>query len=336
MATIQISDLFVPDLATTYTALAATEKNAFFLSGIAFSDPRVAPLMDGVQGGQIISMPYFNPIDNGEANIGNDNNSAKSTPSKIDGGYETAVKTYQNRSFSVMDLTALAAGSDPMTAINAGINKYWTGQAERRIIAASEGILADSVANHDSDLLLDISGASTNNTVTASVMNTAAGYLGEHLDDIRAICVHPAVFTNLRNQNLIATMQEGATRTLFNTYGDYLIFVDSTLPVEEIKGSDGAVTGYKYYSFMYGSNVFSFNYGNPGVEYEIDRDPSSGNGAGEELLYTRRCDLVLPRGYQTAVTGKSGLNVAALKTASTWTRSWSRDRIKFVAIKSLG
>lgn len=331
MATTKISDLFVPELATTYTSQASLDKNAFFMSGVAFSDPRVTPLMNGVQGGQIISMPYFQPLEDSEANIGNDDNTQKSTPAKIGSGFETAVKTYQNKSYSVMDLSAMAISGDPMTAINAGINKYWTNQAEKRIIAASVGILADSVANHNSDLLYDISEEATNNVLTAAGMNIAAGYLGENMTDIRAICVHPVVFTNLRNQNLITTMQEGATRTLFNTYGDYLIFVDKNMPVEV--GEDNKPV---YTSFMYGSDVFSFNYGNPGVEYEIDRDPASGNGAGEEFLYTRRCDLVLPRGYQTAATGKTGLNITALKAATTWTRSWDRERIKFVAVKSLG
>ena len=96
--------------------------------------------------------------------------------------------------------------------------------------------------------------------------------------------------------------------------------------------------GPSYYTYMYGSNALTYQYGNPGVEYEIDRDPASGNGAGEEILYTRRCDLVLPRGYQTvAVGGKAGLNEATLATAGTWTRAWAdRERIKFVAVKTLG
>jgi hypothetical protein len=88
---------------------------------------------------------------------------------------------------------------------------------------------------------------------------------------------------------------------------------------------------------MFGANAFVFKYGNPGVEYEIDRDPASGNGAGEDLLYTRRCDLILPHGYQTAATKKTGLNQAALASADTWTRVWDkRELIKFVAVKSLG
>ena len=181
-------------------------------------------------------------------------------------------------------------------------------------------------------MLFDISKGTGNEAMlTAATLNNAAGLLGESLTDIRAVCVHPAVFTNLRNQNLITTMQVGQTRTLFNTYGDYLIFVDKNMPVE-----GDADTGYIYTSFLYGSNVFSFNYGNPGVEYEIDRDPASGNGAGEEILYTRRCDVVLPRGYQTILTEGTGLNIAKLSNAATWNRVWEREYIKFAAVKSKG
>ena len=336
MASTRISDLFVQDLATSYTAQSSLAKNAFFMSGVAFSDPRVTPLMDATQGGQLISMPYFNALEDGGYNIGNDDPSQKSTPSKIDTGYETAVKTFINKSYSVMDLAALAINGDPMVAINAGIQKYWTNVSEARIIAATTGIIADSIANHDSDLLYDIStqtGAGQNALLNASVMNTAAGYLGESMTDIKVVCVHPAVFTNLRNLNIIATMQEGATRTLFQTYEDYFIIVDKNMPKQSV--GDGK---YAYYTYMFGSNALTYQYGNPGVEYEIWRDPASGNGAGEEVLFTRRCDLVLPRGYQTvAVGGKAGLSEATLAQASTWTRAWSdRERIKFMAIKTLG
>lgn len=336
MASTRISDLFVQDLATSYTAQSSLAKNAFFMSGVAFSDPRVTPLMDATQGGQLISMPYFNALEDGGYNIGNDDPSQKSTPSKIDTGYETAVKTFINKSYSVMDLAALAISGDPMVAINAGIQKYWTNVSEARIIAATTGIIADSIANHDSDLLYDIStqtGAGQNALLNASVMNTAAGYLGESMTDIKVVCVHPAVFTNLRNLNIIATMQEGATRTLFQTYEDYFIIVDKNMPKQSV--GDGK---YAYYTYMFGSNALTYQYGNPGVEYEIWRDPASGNGAGEEVLFTRRCDLVLPRGYQTvAVGGKAGLSEATLAQASTWTRAWSdRERIKFMAIKTLG
>lgn len=339
MATTKISDLFIQDLATSYTANSTLAKNAFFMSGVAFQDPRVNALMDATQGGQLISMPYYNPLTDGNYNIGNDDPTQKSTPDKIDTGYETAVKTYMNKSYSVMDLAALAVQGEPMTAINSGIQKYWTNISEARIIAATTGIIADSIANHDSDLLYDITdqtGDGKNPYLNAQVMNTAAGYLGESMTDIKVVCVHPAVFTNLRNLNIIATMQEGATRTLFQTYEDYFIIVDKNMPKQSVGGGK-----YAYYTYMYGSNAITYQYGNPGVEYEIWRDPASGNGAGEEVLFTRRCDLVLPRGYQTtAVGGKAGLSEAALGTASTWTRAWNdadaRERIKFVAVKTLG
>lgn len=329
--TTKIEHLFVPALGTTYSAIEATDKNAFFRSGVAYSDPRVTPLMDATGGGQLISMPYFNPIADTEANIGNDDNTQKSTPEGITAAYETAVKTFQNKSYSVMDLAKLAAGANPQVAINNGLNNYWTGQAEDRIIAAAKGILADSVANHDSDLLYDITSLSEAK-LTAPAMNNASAYLGEYLDDIRVICVHPTVFTNLRNQDFVNVKLPSETKTLYSTYGDYMIIIDKNMPYEQ--GEDGTI---KYYSFMFGANAFTFNYGNPGIEYEIDRDPSSGNGAGEDLLYTRRCDLILPHGYQTAATAKAGLSQAALASANTWTRVWDkRELIKFVAVKSLG
>lgn len=336
--TTQISDLFIKELATSYTAQSTLANNAFFKSGVAFADPRVTPLMDATQGGQLISMPYYKPLTDGNYNIGNDDPTQKSQPDKITTGYETAVKSFMNKSYSVMDLAALSTEGEPMVAINAGIQKYWTNVSEARIIAATTGIIADSILNHNSDLLYDITaqtGTGENAYLNASVLNTAAGYLGESMTDIKVVCVHPAVFTNLRNLNIIATMQEGLTRTLFQTYEDYFIMVDKNMPKQKVDD-----THYAYYTYMFGSNAITYQYGNPGVEYEIWRDPASGNGAGEEVLFTRRCDLVLPRGYKTAETGKTGLTESALASSDTWTRAWddkdARERIKFVAVKTLG
>ena len=98
---------------------------------------------------------------------------------------------------------------------------------------------------------------------------------------------------------------------------------------------------YAYYTFIYGPNVFSLNLGSVPVHEEVERDPSAGNGSGQNKLYTRRSILVHPRGYKvndSLITNtKSGLTWDEFAAGTTWTRVYNeRKRIKFVAIKSLG
>lgn len=337
MATTKIEDIVYPELMTAYDSLEFLDKNLFVKSGVAFSDPRVTELMDATTGGKTIELPFYNTLDTSEPNIGSDDPSTKATPKKITSGFELATKTFINKSFSVMDLTAMIVGrqNDPMGAINAGIDGMWQIDANTRLLKAAQGILEDSIANHDSDLVLDISGATgagETQYVDADTIIEATGLMGDRQNELGIIAMHSVVYNALRKADLIETRQNSETNTLFETYGNLRVLYDDKMPVV-----DG-----KYYTYIFGPGVFSLNYGYPGIAAEITRDAASGNGQGENLLYSRRCVLVHPRGYRIKLstfspTGLNGLSYTQLASASTWERATDdRKRIKFAAIISKG
>lgn len=338
MAVVKITDVVKPELFTPYNSLDLLERNAFIKSGVAFSDPAVTKLMDAVQGGDVISLPFWNPITVSEPNVGDDSDT-DSTPSGITASREIATKTFVNQSWGAKDIAGLLAGSSPMYDIAMKVDDFWTADGERRIIYAATGILAESVASHDSDLVYDISaqtGEGQTSTLGAASIITARGYLGEYMEDLTMIAMHPVVYTNLEQQNLIDFVRDADNNTLFKTYNGMRVIIDKNMPKVSLGGGI-----YKYYTYMFGNGVFSLNYGDPGIAQEIERNPASGNGQGEEILYSRRAILVHPRGYQVNVTTNTalahGLTYANLALASTWTRAWTdRERIKFVAIATLG
>lgn len=336
--TTKLEDIVFPELMTPYDSQDFLDKNVFYNSGVAFSDPRVTELMDATVGGNTIALPFYKPLDTDEPNVGSDDPATKSEHSKITSGVELATKTFVNKSYSVMDLTSMIVGmrNDPMAAINKGIDGYWQIDANTRLLKAAQGIVADSVANHDGDLVLDISAASGDagsGFVDADTIIEATGLMGDRQSELGVIAMHSNVYNSLRKQQLIDTVRDADNNTLFEVFGNLRVFYDDKMPVE---------AGNKYHTYIFGPGVFSLNYGNPGIASEIDRDPNSGNGMGETLLYSRRCVLVHPRGYGIKLStfssgGLKGLTYTQLATATTWERVVDdRKRIKFAAIISKG
>jgi len=297
--------------------------------------------------GWYFTIPYFNPISNDEPNIGNDDPDDKVTHEKITSGIELAGKSYVNKSYSVMDLTQLVTSGDPMGAINSMIDKYWQNDINKRVTFAATGIVADSVTNHDSDLILDITGATGTGETTfldADSLIEASAKLGDRQDELNILVVHGQVYANMRKAQLIDMVRDADNNTLFATYGNMRVLVDDSMPIIDLNNGVGTPR-YAYYSYIFGNNVFSVNSGNPGIATEISREANSGNGMGEERLYSRRCFLIHPRGYKLSdavIEGqnKQGLSYANLKAGTTWTRSWNdadaRKRIKFCSVLSLG
>lgn len=337
MATTKIENIVYPELMTAYDSQDFLDKNVFYNSGVAFADPRVTELMDATVGGNTIALPFYKPLDTDEPNVGSDDPDTKATHKNIDSGVELATKTYVNKSYSIMDLTSMIVGmrNDPMSAINAGIDGFWQIDANTRLLKAAQGIVADSVANHDGDLVLDISAASGTGEgfVDADTIIEATGLMGDRQSELGVIAMHSNVYNSLRKQQLIETVRDADNNTLFEVFGNLRVFYDDKMPVE---------AGNKYHTYIFGPGVFSLNYGNPGIASEIDRNPDAGNGMGETLLYSRRCILVHPRGYRIKLStfasgGLKGLNYTQLATATTWERAFDdRKRIKFAAIISKG
>ena len=326
MATVQISDIYNPLVFAGDIQESQLELNRFITSGVAMTNP----IIDGMAttGGNIGELPFFKPLGTDEPNYSNDNAGSNSTPKNITSAKQVYRLASQNQSWSVMDLSAELALQDPVAAITGRIGQYWATNNERRAIKSSLGVLADSVANHNSDMVNDVHAATasavTNDTqISGDAVLDAFQTLGDHDSLVTAMAVHSVQYTALRKQNLIDFIPNARGEVNIPTYMGKQLIVDDSLPVEAVGDT------FKYTSILFGAGAFATGEGRVLNPSELDRDPSSGNGGGQEVIYSRRSDIIHPQGYQftsASVAGQSATQ-AELSDASNWTRAFERKNI---------
>lgn len=326
MATVQISDVYNPLVFAQGEQEAQIELNRFLNSGILVNSPVIDAMAS--QGGNVGELPFYKALGTEEPNYSSDNPAAQSTPANITSGKQIYRLANQNKSWSTMDLAVDLALADPVAAITNRIGQYWATNNERRIIQSSLGVLADSVANHASDMVVDIhattaAGVSATTKIGGDAVLDAFQTLGDHDMMVTTIAMHSVQYTELRKQNLIDFIPNARGEVNIPTYMGKTVIVDDSLPVEAVNDT------FKYTTVLYGSGAFLGGFGRVKTPSEMDRKPENGNGGGEEILYSRRADILHPVGYQftsASVAGQSATQ-AELALAANWTRAYERKNI---------
>ena len=80
---------------------------------------------------------------------------------------------------------------------------------------------------------------------------------------------------------------------------------------------------------MFGGGAIGSTNGKTMVPSEMERKPDTGNGGGQDIIYSRRSDLIHPLGFSfesASVAGQSA-TLAELATATNWNRIWDRKHI---------
>ena len=89
---------------------------------------------------------------------------------------------------------------------------------------------------------------------------------------------------------------------------------------------------------IFGSGAVVSGFGKTKVPSELYRDPSKGNGGGQETLYSRRADIIHPLGFEfgsASVAGQSA-TLAELATAANWSRVWERKNVPLCFLQTNG
>ena len=103
-----------------------------------------------------------------------------------------------------MNLASELAGSSALERIQSRVQAYWQRQFEYRLIASLRSILASTVTNNSSDMVNDISAAAgTGANFSAGAVIDTAGSLGDHLENMKAIATHSAIYTEALKNDLI-------------------------------------------------------------------------------------------------------------------------------------
>lgn len=329
MATTQLSDIIDVTVFQDLPAVNSPEKTAFFQSGIVARSPVLDEL--AVAAGKVAELPFWNDIDETVApNLSTDNPATIAAAAKVAQGEQISRKAFLNKGLSASDLASeIAMGERAMEHIRNRVDTYWMRQWQRRLIASTNGVLADNVANDSGDMVKDVAAESIAAQTAATKFNrdafTDAVYtLGDMATELRAIGVHSAVMQQMVKNDDIVYIPDSEGKLTIPTYMGLRVIVDDGHTVLA-----GATDGFKYVSVLYGEGAFGYGEGAPLNPVEVEREAAQGNGAGIETLWTRKTWILHPAGFQNTGTPASvSFSLTELAAATTWDRVVVRKNTK--------
>lgn len=333
MAYTQLADIYNPLVFQAAIAEKAIEKNVLIQSGAVVQNPVLNDMAS--TGGNIGELPFTKKLGtSSEPDYTDDNASNVSTPAKIEQGKMIYRLASMHGSWSTMDLARELALIDPVEGITDKIGGWWSTQIQKRVVQTGMGVLADNDANDSDDMLNDVS-LDTADAVTDAERITATNVLdtkqtmGDHAGDLKIIAMHSVLYTRLQKQNLIDYVQLSDSKVLIPTYLGYMVLVDDGMPA--VAGSNRIT----YTVMLLGEGAIEMGAGTPMMPSELERDASAGYGGGQDILHSRRSDIIHPYGMQftSSSVGGQSATLAELATAANWDRVVTRKNIPMAFLK---
>ena len=314
MAVTKIADVIVPEIFVPYVIEKTAEKSNILNSGIAVANPKLNALVTA--GGLTMNMPYWQDLQ-GEDEVLSDQNPL--TPNKIGADKDIAALLMRGNAWGANDLAGALAGDDPMEAIADRVSDYWARKEQKTLVSVLQGVFASTeMADHVLDKSSEV--------ISGNIVLDGKQLLGDAAEQLTAIMMHSAVYTELQKQNLIEYTTTSDGKITIPTYLTYRVVVDDGMPVT----GTGANKVYTTYLFAAGS--IGRGEGTPVdlVPYETDRDSL----AGEDFLISRRAYVLHPMGIKWIgePEGVTPSN-AELATGTNWKRVYESKNIGLVAIK---
>lgn len=331
----RLSDVpIVPEIATAAIILRSLNSNAFVNSGVMIRDPEADAFLTNNLGGKTFAPRYLGPLADDEPNISSDDPSEKSTPKKITGGKNKAVRQSLNQSWSSMDLTNTYLGLDITTAITNQIGDYWNIQENKRLLASLKGIIAADLATGSPVMTVDVTGKTGADALfNAEAFIDAQTTMGDMASSLTAVAVHSTVYATMKKLNLIDFIPASEGRVEIPTYQGLTVIQDDAMTyVPAVTGDSPSPA--KYYTYLFGRGAVALGVGTPKTPFAIHRDEAAGNGGGEEIVHSRLEWIIHPQGFSFGL--EETPTLAQLETASNWTRQYERKRIALAALITQG
>lgn len=311
----KVLDVITPEVFNQYMEQYTPQKSLIVSSGVAIADERVSKMISA--GGKLVHMPFWNDL-TGEDEVLSD--STELGTGKITSGQDIAGVMYRGRGWSVNELAAVFAGSDPVKSILAKMGAYWVRQEQKVLLAVLKGLFSSGGALATTHLL----DASTKNITAATVLD-AKQLLGDAANKLQIMVMHSAVYTKLQKDNLIQYIQATDATIQIPTYLGYKVVVDDS----------NAPEGKIYTTYLLASGSFGRNTGEPAdlTTFETSRKAA----AGVDELFTRRAFVYHPYGVKFTSKAVAGLTPSntELANATNWEKVYDDKNIGIVAIKHL-
>jgi len=316
-----LADLIQRDQWAREVLKASIRKSVFWMSGLIVNDADLTKMMLA-NVGKVFEFDYFSDLADNEGRISDDSNTVATTD-KIGTGTDKAVANFRNRSWGSKNITAnLSTTGDPLVAIAGRVGAYWARQMDFTCIAIVKGVIADNIANDASDMVNDQSAAVTDINMILDTVQTA----GDAQDMLGVMICHSAVRNKLQ--------KDGVTDKIYDVNSGAFLY--EALAGRRLVITDSVETaGGVYTSYIIGQGVIGYGEGQPKRATEVDYVAGTGNGAGEETLWSRKNFCLHPYGFSfTATPASTSPTNAEFEAASSWTRNVDRKRVAFAALKS--
>lgn len=327
MAVTRIADVIVPEIFTDYITVNSLEKTELVRSGVVSRNGVIETQLRA--GADSFTVPHWLDLPDVEADIVNDDPDDLSTPHKIAAGKQTVRKSFLHCSWSAMNLASELAGSDALKRVQNRVDAYWNRQAQKRLIATLNGILADNVANDSGDMVVDVSEETGDGSLFGPVgVIDAAATLGDAMRDLSAIAMHSDVYTLALKNDLLVTERD-SSGGYFQTFRGMAVIVDDSMPYDEATET--------YTSVLFAPGAVGYGITAPKVAdgTEIESRPSAGNGGGQEILHSRVNMSIHPAGFswtEASVAAESP-TIAELAMATNWNRVFPRKAIPLAFLR---
>ena len=334
MATLR-SDVIVPEVFTAYVDEAVTTRSAFLNSGVI----QPLDLLNATEGGDYINVPSWTANLSGDAEVLTDTSSL--IPGKIGAEKQIAPVLHRGRAWEVRQLSALAAGSDPMAAIGRKVADYIGHQQQKDVFAMLQGVFGPLTSNTTGALkALSIDSNSTAGDLGPSQVAEARAALGDQGEKLSVIAMHSSQYYSLVQRKAID----------YVTAADLGITPDSSMP-DAFGGSyAGAFSADTQVPYFMGLRVIiSDDVPNNGTQYMNVLFTPGALGSGTQLGLVTETDrdiLALSDAMSVHwhlvyhVLGMSytsgGVNPdrTALATAGNWTQVYETKNLGVVSIIS--
>lgn len=321
MATTRLIDIVEPQKFTDYVITNTMQKTALFRSGVAVNNPEIARQLKA--GAHSFTTPYWHDLGDEEANIANDDPAINSTPNKLGSGKQIIRKSFLHQSWSAMNLASEIAGDDALQRIQTRVTAYWDRQAQRRLVASLNGIMAANIASDDGDMVHDISaGTGAAAVFSAEAVIDTTGTMGDAMNAITGIAMHSDIYRQALKNDLIEFVPDSQSGTIA-TFRGLAVIVDDGLPVDAVNGT--------YTTVLFGRGAVGYALAPPQIAEgtEVENLPSAGRGAGQQILHSRINLSMHPAGFSWAegTIADESPTIAELADASHWTRSVERKAV---------
>lgn len=333
MATTQILNIVEPKVFDAYARQQTTLKSALISSNV------VARMSDmdakAAQGGAVFEAPHFNPFAWVESNVASDNPAVKSDPSNVNAGSQIGRTDYRSRDWSVMALTQAVSGAPVLDYVASVVGTYWAQDYQQNVLAKLQGIEATNVASNGGDMVLSLGNDATGSPTAAQSVNfgtvlDALQTMGDAMDKLGVIVMHSQVFTNLMKLEPTA-FTKPSENTPFGTYYGKRVIIDDACPV--VQGTNRKT----YTTYLLGQGAFAYGEASAPNGTEVWRDPSAGNGFGEDRLYSRKQLIIHPIGFSCAAAVSANTkspSLAQYRVAGAFTRQFERKNVPIAILKT--